>query len=493
MIVTGASGFVGRNLLDALDHEGRIAAISRRSPGVLAPSLRPNVRWYQVDIAERRDLSEVFAEIRSAAPVEVLIHLAGHYDFTGERSPEYRRTNVDGMRNVLDAARDIGVRDVVFTSSVAACAFPPAGEALTETSPPDGDSPYAESKRAGEALLAEYRGAFRSWIVRLAALYSDWCEYEPVFRFLETWLSHAPRSRVLAGCGLSAVPYLHIRDAVDFLHLVLARRDFLNPDDVLLASPDGATSHLELFEAATAAHFGSRSRPIRVPRTVCRLGLRGWDVARRALGIETFERPWMGRYIDLQLSVDAHLTRERLGWAPRPRLGVVRRMPFLIQHRKALPAEWQRRNHAALKSVRHHENLRICRLLGQRAGELSGTLTRHVFDAERSHRFPRLQATPAEQHRIESEALLDALIDAVRTGEKGLFVNPCREIAERRRDQGLPLEELTAALDALNDLCVLSLAGEGVGPGWSLALYDHVTMTVQFGVDEVHDAYEGTS
>jgi hypothetical protein len=198
----------------------------------------------------------------------------------------------------------------------------------------------------------------------------------------------------------------------------------------------------------------------------------------------------MGRFIDLQLSVDARRTRERLGWSPRPRLGVVRRMPFLVQNRKAFPAEWQRRNHAALKSVRLHENLRIGRLLEARIVSLRETLTDHVLDPGRARRFPRFQALARRQYQAESEALLKTLVDAVRTGEKGLFMNACRGLAGQRQAEGFSLAELVAALDALGDLCVLSLAGDGESPSWSLSLYDHVTMTVQFGIDAVHEVFE---
>ena len=493
LIVTGASGFVGRHLLDALRDRYEIFALARRSYPSGALAMPASVRWFQVDIGDREALGEVFEEIRRAGSADVLIHLAGHYDFTGERHEEYRRTNVDGMRNVLDATKRIGVRDFVFASSVAACQFPRAGEFLSELSRPDGPTPYAESKRAGEEMLPEYRGSFRTWIVRFGALFSDWCEYEPLFRFLETWLARPPRSRVLAGRGMSAVPYLHVRDAVALVLEVLGRLDDLDPDDILLSSPDGATSHLELFEAATAAHFGRRTRPILMPRPLCALGLRAGDVARRALGVEYFMRPWMGEFIDLRLAVDAHRTREKLGWAPRPRLDIVRRMPFLVQNRKASPAEWQKRNHAALKGVRRRANLTISKLLTARAEELSERLTRYPLEPGRVRYFPTFGTLDSRQHRAANEILLAALIDAVRTGEKRLFAAACRDLASRRRGDGFSLEEIAAVLDTLSDLCVLTLAGEDSSPDWSLSLYDHITMTVQFGVDEVHEVFEGAA
>ena len=69
------------------------------------------------------------------APTYV-IHLAAYYDFTGLEHPEYMRTNVTGLRNVLDLSAGLSLRRFIFASSLAACEFPPDGRALTESSLP---------------------------------------------------------------------------------------------------------------------------------------------------------------------------------------------------------------------------------------------------------------------------------------------------------------------------------------------------------------------
>jgi len=490
IVVTGATGFIGRHLLEALGQDHDIWALSRVAPGLRGVSLPASARWIPVDVAQPRDLRAAVDAIVQAGGAEILIHLAGHYDFTGERNPEYLRTNVEGLRNVLEVASELGVRDFVFASSVAACAFPPPEHAVSERSPPAGDTPYAESKRAGGAMLAEHRGPFRRWIVRFAAVYSDWCEYEPLYRFLETWLSRRAQSRILAGSGLSAIPYLHVRDAVAFIQRLIDRRDALGDGRILLASPDGATSHLELFEAATGACFGERSSPILLSQRICRSGLWARDLVRRTVGSRAFERPWMGKMIDLQLAVNAERTRKLLDWAPRARLGILRRIPFLIQNRKGFEPEWQRRNRAALKGPRSVDNLRIVAHLERRQEEIADSLTSYVMAPQRNGRFVRLRAMGAEQQRADSLVLLRALAEAVRTGEKALFRSRCQDLARRRRAEGLPPQELTALLDTLGDQCVLSLTDQDPSPRWSLGLYDHITMTVQFGIDDVLDVFE---
>ena len=206
LVVTGASGFVGRHLLDALKEDYRIVGLARRSQARSGAPVHPNITWHQADIGDRAAIEPIFEGIRHDGGADILIHLAAHYDFTGEEHPEYERTNVQGLRNVLELAKPLGLKRFIFPSSTAACRFPAAGEALTEGSPPDGDHIYARTKAKGERMLAEYRDYFPSTIVRFAALFSDWCEYPPLFMFLETWLSSAWNARMLGGRGQSAIP-----------------------------------------------------------------------------------------------------------------------------------------------------------------------------------------------------------------------------------------------------------------------------------------------
>jgi nucleoside-diphosphate-sugar epimerase len=490
IIVTGASGFLGRHLLNGLKERYRIFALGRRSQHECHAPIHPNIAWFQVDIGDREPLQQVFSKIKDDGGARQVVHLAAHYDFTGEDHPEYWRTNVAGLRNVLEICKNLNLDRFVFASSVAACAFPAAGKALDEHSPPDGDHLYAVTKRIGEEMLQEYRGTVPSTIMRLAALFSDWCEYPPLFMFLGTWLSRVWKHRVLAGKGISAIPYLHVRDAVSFLTLLLDHPRHLEPLEVVLASPDGAVNHRELYEAATFAHFGRRHKPILLPKFVCRQGLWTMDLAGRLLGERPFERPWMGKYIDLSLTVDASHTRKRLGWSPRPRLGIVRRMPFLIENYKTDPVEWNRRNRAAMKEVRVRSNLRIHYLMERHEQEI---LERFHEAMER----PEAREELASYHHIDQEDLLwhqrvvlRQLMSAVRTREMALFKAYCRDLARRRFELGFRAEEVCHALGALNAVCLEILQMDPKSHGLEGAMRDHITMTIQLGCDEVEEVFE---
>ncbi|MGE5235373.1 MAG: NAD-dependent epimerase/dehydratase family protein [Acidobacteriota bacterium] len=490
IVITGASGFIGRHLLDAIKERFEIVAMGRRSQRKCGAPIHPNITWHQVDIGDCRPLTEIFHGIRDSGGADAVVHLAAHYDFTGDEDPEYWRTNVEGLRNVLELSRGLGLRRFVFASSLAACQFPAPGQAITESSPPDGEHIYAVTKRLGEQMLGEFSGDFPSVIVRFAALFSDWCEYAPLFMFLETWLSRAWNARLLAGKGLSAVPYMHVRDASSFLTRVLDRIDDLSPGEILSASPDGAVNHKELFEAAALSYSGRRRKPIFLPKIVCRYGLWARDVTGRLLGDRPFERPWMGRYIDAALTIDARRTRQRLGWAPRERLDILRRMPFLIENFKTDPVEWYRRNREAMKEVRLRTNLRIHQIVELHEQQIRDTFTALLVGSERQTHLPHYEAIPIEEHQWHHRLILRHLLNAIRTREKGVFRSYCRDLAERRHAQGFDVEEVCYAVASLNQACLKVLREDPESQGLEDAMHDHITMTIQFGIDEIQEVYE---
>ena len=102
IIVTGASGFVGRHVLEQLRDDHRIFGIARRSQRRAGVEEHPNITWLEADIAERAQLEAVFRTIGESGGADYVIHLAAYYDFTGVDHPEYMRTNVTGVWNPLE-------------------------------------------------------------------------------------------------------------------------------------------------------------------------------------------------------------------------------------------------------------------------------------------------------------------------------------------------------------------------------------------------------
>ena len=444
IVVTGASGFIGRHLLDALKDDYRIFALARRSQVRCGAPIHENITWHQVDIGYAEALRNVFREIAQAGGADLVLHLAAHYDFSGEESEEYHRTNVQGLRNVLENCRELKPRRFIFSSSVAACAFPRKGKALSESSPPDGDHIYAQTKAQGEAMLKEFRDDFPSVIVRFAALFSDWCEYPPLYMFIRTWLSRAWNRRMLGGRGESAIPYLHVNDAVRFLSRLLVKQGELEDGEIVIASPDGAVSHKQLYKAATSYENDAAKPPLFTPRFMILPGIYLMGFLGTLQREEPFEKPWMAKYVDLKMTIDASRTRQRLGWKPRERLDIVKRMPFLIENLKYDRMEWTRRNRDAMKQVRIRSNLKIHSLLEKHKEEIA-----EEFTIALKRKYPSYQSMTDQEHDWNHRQIMRALRNAIRLRVKADFMSYCRDLAELRLNQGFSGHELLGALETL--------------------------------------------
>ena len=341
VVVTGATGFLGGAFVRRLLAGGaRVFALGRVAPAERGLPEGPGVDWFRADVGRVDELAPVFGEIRDRGGADVLVHLAGYYDLTLSESPEYERTNVLGTRRVLDLAGTLGLRLLVFASSVAACAFPPHGGVVDESSPADGDGPYARSKRAGEELVRAAR--LPACIVRPGAVFSSWGEFPALDALLSAWCAGGIGRRLLAGRGASAMPYVHVEEVAAFLALLAARREPLEPAEVLIAAPDGATTHRELFAAATACLPGGTRRPILVPRPLVRPGIALKRALGRLAGRAPFEQPWMAGYVDRALPVEAARTRARTGFRPDPRRLVLATVPEMVANRTGRPEEWLR-------------------------------------------------------------------------------------------------------------------------------------------------------
>ena len=79
IVITGASGFVGRHLLDVLKGSYKIFALARRSQRQCGAPIHPNILWHRVDIGDIEPLSALFKRIQDGGGAELFIHLAAYF------------------------------------------------------------------------------------------------------------------------------------------------------------------------------------------------------------------------------------------------------------------------------------------------------------------------------------------------------------------------------------------------------------------------------
>ncbi|MEP6548508.1 MAG: hopanoid-associated sugar epimerase [Gammaproteobacteria bacterium] len=120
-LVTGATGFVGAAVARALENAGWQVRVLARSG-----SNRSNLGALAAEVVEG-DLAQVRQLERSLEGCDGLFHVAADYRLGVRDAQPLYLTNVEGTRNILGAARTVGVARVVYTSSVATIGIPTDG------------------------------------------------------------------------------------------------------------------------------------------------------------------------------------------------------------------------------------------------------------------------------------------------------------------------------------------------------------------------------
>ncbi len=490
IVVTGASGFIGRHFLEAVRGKYRLFCLARRSQKEVGIPREANLRWTQVDIAKWNNLKEVVRCVLDHGGADYVLHLAGYYDFTNLPNPEYQRTNVTGTQNILKLAEHIGVKRFVFASSLAAFNFTNQEIVIDETSSPDAEFPYAWSKRVAEEIVKGYTDRFSVSILRLAAVYSDWCEYGPLYNFLQIWLSGQWKSRILAGKGESAITYIHIHELVDIFIRVIDKSEQLPRFGIYNASPDTSLSHLDLFKAATRYYFGRDVKPLRMPKAVVVPGLALRQFLSRICGPPLFERLWMVRYIDKKLSVDSQKTQEALDWKPAPRLNLKRRLLKLTENMKHYESVWQMRNEAVLHRVTERPNLVLYEAMTELRDEFIKEATIFLQLPENQKRFRGYHDMEPDALKWYLTLLYQVAAAAVRTRDRMFVLHYAQIIAYRRFKSGFESTQVHDFLISMSKVISLVLQVKGGLEDMKQLIYDYIDLSFQLASDEVEDIYD---
>src|SRR6185295_2136223 len=152
VFLTGATGFVGSHVARSLAAQGADLRLLVRP----ASDLR-NIQELQ---AERvlGDLRDTACLKKAVAGCDVIFHVAADYRLWVRDPEQMYRSNVEGTRAILEAARENKVRRVVYTSSVATMGFQSNGHLADEDSPvslANMIGPYKRSKFMAEEIAVE--------------------------------------------------------------------------------------------------------------------------------------------------------------------------------------------------------------------------------------------------------------------------------------------------------------------------------------------------
>jgi dihydroflavonol-4-reductase len=126
-LVTGAAGHLGNVLVRELLIKGETVK-ALVLPGEDLSSLQDlDIEIVQGNILNKDDLKRAFEG------VDIVYHMAALVAITSDQESLLHRVNVDGTRNVIDAAMEVGVKRLIYTSSIHALERPPEGVIIDET------------------------------------------------------------------------------------------------------------------------------------------------------------------------------------------------------------------------------------------------------------------------------------------------------------------------------------------------------------------------
>jgi nucleoside-diphosphate-sugar epimerase len=233
VVVTGASGFIGHNVLLRAPREWTIYAVYHSTPGLeafVATHGLANVRPVRCNLLNEPEVQAMARTI--GAPPDAMLYLAAN----GDPAASSERPRWDLESNTLafvTCLEHCPANHVVYVSSGAV--YDGLSGAVSPASPVSPRLPYAISKLASEQYLrffAERRGTVKSYVnVRFFGAYGP---YEAPRKITTRWLqalAAGQREFVIRGDGRNLIDFMYVDDAADgFLALLKAAGERLTVD-----------------------------------------------------------------------------------------------------------------------------------------------------------------------------------------------------------------------------------------------------------------------
>ena len=302
ILVTGGAGYIGSHACKALAQAGITPVVYDN----LVNGHAWAVKWGPLERGDIQDRARLDEVIRAHRPSAV-IHFAA-YAYVGESVTDpgkYYRNNVAGTLSVLEAMRDHGIPDIVFSSTCATYGIPDRLP-LTEDMPTSPINPYGRTKLMIEQILSDFSEAHgMNWT---ALRYFNAAGADPD---METGESHSPETHLIplvldaaygqreaitihgtdydTPDGTCVRDYIHVSDLADAHVKALAALQSGNAGGIFNLGTDEGHSVREVIDA-TQQVTGRPVRAIEGPR-------RAGDPA--------------------VLVANAQRARTRLGWTPR--------------------------------------------------------------------------------------------------------------------------------------------------------------------------------
>lgn len=305
--MTGGTGFVGGHLVNRLLEMGAATRVLVRKSADAQKVAELKSAGAEIVVGDVANRDSVFAAVEGC---EYVFHIAALFRQAKFPDEVYYQVNVEGTRNVLDAAEQFAVKRVVHCSTVGVHSHIPSPPAAEDEEYRPGDI-YQVTKCEGEKLALErFRsGSLDGVVVRPAMI---WGEGDR--RMLKLFRGVAQRRFPVIGSGKTLTHWVYVHDLVD--GMLLAGEKPAARGQIYIFAGERPASISELVETV-AEHAGVKPLPFKVPAVPVQLLGSAMEVVCKPFGVEP---PIYRRRVDFftkDRSFDTSKARTELGYAPR--------------------------------------------------------------------------------------------------------------------------------------------------------------------------------
>ncbi len=303
VLVTGATGFVGGNLVEALLKKGcSVTCLVRTTSDTRSLEKMP-VRFLIGDLENSKAMPAL-------GRIDTVYHVAGAI-----KSPNrdgYFRTNQTGTRRLLEFLADAepGLSRFVHVSSLAAAGPSREGRALTEGQKPNPISWYGESKLRSEEEVLKFSGAFPVTILRPSAVYGPRDrETLIIFRMVNRGCLFTP------GKSTRFFSLIHVDDLTAAL-VHAGEQDTSSGEVFFISRPEAYT--WDEVGRAIARELGRRYRRIAFPAQMASIAGFGGDLWARLTGrAATLNSQKVRELLEPSWLCNPSKAQARLGFSPQ--------------------------------------------------------------------------------------------------------------------------------------------------------------------------------
>ena len=339
IIVTGSCGRIGKGVVKELGERYRMVGFEL----LQAFYASANEELVPVDISSDESVHQAFTHIRNFYGDEIssVIHLAAYYSFNDAHSDKYDKITVQGTRRLLEALQGFKVEQFIFSSTMLVHKPCEPNESINEQWPVVPSWAYPESKVKTEKIIHEKRGNIPTVILRIAGVYTDYCDSIPISNQIQRIYEKQITSRFFPGDISHGSSFLHMDDMVSCICACVEKRHELPQELVLEVGEPKTMSYDQLQRKISSLLFGKEFSTVRIPKCLAIIG--AWMQSHIPFMPAPFIKPWMIPLADDNYTLDITRAKSLLGWEPKNYIEDV--LPTMIEHLQANPVEWYKHHH----------------------------------------------------------------------------------------------------------------------------------------------------